>query len=30
MNAAELVKMDDASLKKQLDDFEHEHFNLRF
>ena len=30
MDAAELVRMDDASLKKQLDEFEHEHFNLRF
>jgi large subunit ribosomal protein L29 len=30
MQAAELVKMDDASLKKQLDDLQHELFNLRF
>ncbi len=30
MQATELVKMDDASLKKQLDDLEHEMFNLRF
>ncbi|MBI3913612.1 MAG: 50S ribosomal protein L29 [Chloroflexi bacterium] len=30
MDAAELVKMDDASLKKQIDDLEHEMFNLRF
>ena len=30
MDAAELVKMDDASLKKQIDELEHEMFNLRF
>ncbi len=30
MHAAELVKMDDASLKKQLNDLEHEMFNFRF
>lgn len=30
MNAAELHAMDDATLKKQLDDLHHEMFNLRF
>jgi len=30
MENAELRALDDASLKKQLDDFEHEMFNLRF
>ncbi len=30
MTAAELRVLDDASLKKQLDEFEHEMFNLRF
>jgi large subunit ribosomal protein L29 len=30
MNAAELYVMDDAALNKQLDDLEHEMFNLRF
>jgi len=30
MQISELRAMDDASLKKQLDDLEHEMFNLRF
>lgn len=30
MTAAELRPLDDASLKRQLDEFEHEMFNLRF
>ena len=30
MENAELRTLDDASLKKQLDDLEHEMFNLRF
>jgi large subunit ribosomal protein L29 len=30
MEYAELRTLDDASLKKQLDDLEHEMFNLRF
>ncbi len=30
MKAAELKAMDDASLKKQLDDLYHELFNLKF
>jgi large subunit ribosomal protein L29 len=30
MNATQLKTMDDAALKKQLDDLHHELFNLRF
>jgi large subunit ribosomal protein L29 len=30
MNATQLKTMDDAALKKQLDDLYHELFNLRF
>ncbi len=30
MNAADLRAMDEAALKKQLDDLYHEMFNLRF
>jgi large subunit ribosomal protein L29 len=30
MNATQLRTMDDAALKKQLDDLHHELFNLRF
>ncbi len=30
MNAADLRTLDDAALKKQLDDLYHELFNLRF
>jgi large subunit ribosomal protein L29 len=30
MTAAELRPLDEVSLKKQLDEFEHELFNLRF
>ncbi len=30
MNAADMTRMDEASLKKQIDDLYHELFNLRF